>query len=240
MTTPAQHPLIELRAVTKTYGTGTGTVMALRETTLTIAAGEFVAIVGQSGSGKSTLMNLIGLLDSPSQGSVWLNGQQASRLNARCQAELRNQHIGFVFQAYHLMPRRSALANVELPLTYRGERRSVRKQRAGAALDAVGLSHRAGALPAEMSGGEQQRTAIARALVTEPDLIIADEPTGALDTASGELVLQQLEAACAAGRTVIMVSHDASVAARAQRRITMRDGRIADNGQVAISHPEAA
>ena len=235
-----QHPLIELRAASKTYGTGTGAVTALRETTLTIAAGEFVAIVGQSGSGKSTLMNLIGLLDSPSQGLVWLNGQPASRLDAKCQAELRNRHIGFVFQAYHLMPRRSALANVELPLTYRGERRRVRQQRASVALDAVGLSHRAGALPAEMSGGEQQRTAIARALVTKPDLIIADEPTGALDSASGELVLQQLEAACTAGRTVIMVTHDATVAARAERRITMRDGQITDSSHAKIGQLELA
>lgn len=207
---------------------------------MSIAAGEFVAVVGQSGSGKSTLMNLIGLLDSPSQGSVWLNGQPASRLDARRQAQLRNRHIGFVFQAYHLMPRRSALANVELPLTYRGERRRVRMQRARKVLDAVGLSHRARALPAEMSGGEQQRTAIARALVTEPDLIIADEPTGALDTASGELVLQQLEAACAVGRTVIMVTHDASVAARAERRITMLDGQIVDNRQIAIGYRKSA
>ncbi len=196
--------------------------------------------MGRSGSGKSTLMNLIGLLDRPSEGAVFLNGTDAGSLPAGQQARLRNDMIGFIFQAYHLMPRRSALANVALPLAYRGMGRRARRRRAGAALEAVGLTHRAHARPAEMSGGEQQRVAIARALVTEPPLVIADEPTGALDTASSELVLAELEAAAAAGRTVLMVTHDPAVAARAERRVSMLDGRIVEDSAPAAPCPKAA
>lgn len=231
MTAPPKHPLVELRRAGRTFGTGKGRVAALSNASLRIARGDFVAVVGRSGSGKSTLMNLIGLLDNPSQGELLVDGIRVDGLSPGARAELRNRHIGFVFQAYHLMPRRSALANVALPLVYRGARRRARMRRAADALANVGLAARANALPGQMSGGEQQRVAIARALVTDPDLIIADEPTGALDTAASELVLLHLEAACAAGRTVVMVTHDLTVAARARRQVQLSDGCIVADSQ---------
>ena len=240
MTRRVRHPLVKLCGASRTYGSGSGAVEALSDASLTINAGEFVAIVGRSGSGKSTLMNLIGLLDRPSEGAVFIDGMDAGRLPCRQQARIRNMMIGFIFQAYHLMPRRTALANVALPLAYRGLSRRQRNEQALAALEAVGLTHRATARPPQMSGGEQQRVAIARALVTEPKLLIADEPTGALDTGSAELVLAQLDAAAAAGRTVVMVTHDPAVAARAHRQVHMLDGRIVSDSVAFLPQPEAA
>ena len=218
--------MVELRHVSKSYGAGQGVVAALRDASLSINAGELVAVVGRSGSGKSTLMNLIGLLDGPSSGALFVCGVQVNGLAADTQTRLRNRHIGFVFQAYHLMPRRTALANVALPLVYRGIGSHERACLAYKALEEVGLGDRASALPTQLSGGEQQRVAFARALVTRPELIIADEPTGALDTAASETVLRLLETANAGGRTIVMVTHDPAVAARAERRIRLSDGRI--------------
>ena len=235
--TGARGPLIEARGVTKRYGTGPGAVTALREAAFAITAGEFVAVMGPSGSGKSSLMNLIGLLDRPSGGTLWVMGKDTATLSPDAQARLRNHHIGFIFQAYNLMPRRTALGNVELPLVYRGVRRSERRRRAEAALDRVGLSGRAAWYPTEMSGGEQQRTAIARALVSEPDLIVADEPTGALDSRTSDQILSLLRSVCAEGRTVVMVTHDPAVAIHASRLMLIRDGRIIRDGPVPAAAP---
>ena len=179
-------------------------------------------------------MNLLGLLDYPSSGALTFRGTNTTTLSADGQARLRNRHIGFIFQAYHLMPRRTACGNVELPLAYRGVLRRERRRRAEAALAKVGLSARLTAYPPEMSGGEQQRVAIARALVTDPHLIVADEPTGALDTATSNQILELLEAACTKGRTVLLVTHDPAVAMRATRSIHIRDGRIMRDGPAAL------
>ncbi len=233
-------PLIEARCVTKRYGSGPGAVAALREAAFAITAGEFVAVMGPSGSGKSSLMNLIGLLDRPTSGALLVMGKDTATLSPDARARLRNHHIGFVFQAYNLMPRRTALGNVELPLVYRGVRRRERLRRAEETLDRVGLSGRATWYPTEMSGGEQQRTAIARALVSEPDLIVADEPTGALDTSAGDQILSLLQTVCAEGRTVVMVTHDPAVAIHASRLMLIRDGRIITDSPVPAGRPGAA
>ncbi len=238
--TGERRTLIEARCVTKRYGNGQGAVTALREASFAIAAGEFVAVMGPSGSGKSSLMNLIGLLDRPSGGALLVMGKDTAALSPDAQALIRNRHIGFVFQAYNLMPRRTALRNVELPLVYRGVRRRERRRRAEAALDRVGLSGRAAWYPTEMSGGEQQRTAIARALVSEPDLIVADEPTGALDSSASEQILSLLHSVCAEGRTVVMVTHEPAVAIHASRLMLIRDGRIFRDGPVPAGRPGAA
>jgi ABC-type lipoprotein export system ATPase subunit len=234
----AERLLIEARGLAKRYGSGTGAVTALRDADLTVAPGEFVMVMGPSGSGKSSLMNLIGLLDQPTSGSLRLMGEDVGVASPDRQAQLRNRHIGFVFQGYHLMPRRTALGNVELPLLYRGLSRRERRRRSAAALDRVGLVDRAGALPAAMSGGEQQRTAIARALVADPDLIVADEPTGALDSRTGERVLDLLGELCAEGRAVVLVTHDQAVVVRGSRLVLISDGRILRDGAVprASSH----
>jgi ABC-type lipoprotein export system ATPase subunit len=222
--------LVEARGLSKRYGSGTGAVTALCDADFAIAPGEFVAVMGPSGSGKSSLMNLIGLLDRPTGGTLRLKGEDVGLAPPDLRALLRNRHIGFVFQAYHLLPRRTALGNVELPLLYRGLPHRERHRRAEGALDRVGLSHRAYSYPAMMSGGEQQRTAIARALVTDPDLILADEPTGALDSRTGERVLDLLAAVCAEGRAVVVVTHDPAVAVRGPRLIQISDGRILRDG----------
>ena len=229
--------LISANNVSKRYGAGPGAVTALREASFSISAGEFVAVMGPSGSGKSSLMNLIGLLDCPSGGALRIMGEDVAGLSADAQARLRNRHIGFVFQAYNLLPRRTALRNVELPLVYRGVPRRERLRRSRAALDRVGLSDLAACYPTGMSGGEQQRVAIARALVSEPDLIVADEPTGALDSQTGDQILSLLEALCAEGRTVVMVTHDRAVAQRASRLILIRDGRIIRDGPIPAGRP---
>ncbi len=222
--------MIQLQDVTKTYQMGAQTVHALRGVSATIRDGEFVAIMGPSGSGKSTLMNIIGCLDLPSSGSYRLDGIDVSHMSDDEQARTRNHRIGFVFQQFNLLPRTPALKQVALPLMYAGLSREERLTRARQALAAVGLADRVDHRPDELSGGQQQRVAIARALVTEPSIILADEPTGALDTASGEEILQIFDTLNARGITVITVTHDPEVAARARRVIHIRDGLIVNEG----------
>ena len=218
-------PLIVLRDVSKVYAAGQ-TVHALRGVNLEIAAGEFVAIMGASGSGKSTLMNILGCLDTPSSGSYLLDGVPVQDRDPDALAALRNRRMGFVFQQFNLLPRTSALENVELPLLYAGVRQPERSRRALAALERVGLGERSTHSPAQLSGGQQQRVAIARALVNEPALILADEPTGALDSATSTEVMQLLDALNRQGITVILVTHEADMAAWARRRLLFKDGRL--------------
>ena len=218
---------VAARDVTRVYQLDGLEVPALRGVSLTIPAGDYVAILGPSGSGKSTLMHLLGGLDRPSSGTLLLGGRDVARLTPAELAALRNQTIGFVFQAFHLLPRTSALDNVALPLVYAGVRAGERRRRAQAVLERVGLGHRVRHRPNQLSGGEQQRVAIARALVTSPSLLLADEPTGNLDSATGAEVLALLEALNReSGVAVVLVTHDHEVAARAHRQIRMRDGLI--------------
>ena len=221
----AALPLIVLRDVSKVYAAGQ-TVHALRSVNLEIAAGEFVAIMGASGSGKSTLMNILGCLDTPTSGSYLLDGVPVQDRDADALAALRNRRMGFVFQQFNLMPRTSALENVELPLLYAGVRQPERSRRALAALQRVGLADRSSHSPAQLSGGQQQRVAIARALVNEPALILADEPTGALDSETSAEVMQLLDTLNRQGITVILVTHEADMAAWARRRLLFKDGRL--------------
>jgi putative ABC transport system ATP-binding protein len=223
-----QHtePVIRLQALCKSYLAGDIEVQALRGVSLVVQPGEMVAIMGASGSGKSTLMNILGTLDRPSEGSYVLDGVPVEDLDQVSQARLRNQKIGFVFQSFNLLPRHSALANVEVPLIYARLRPGERRRRAARALERVGLADRLDHHPNQLSGGQQQRVAIARAIVTEPVLLLADEPTGALDS---EITAQIMELFCdlhAAGMTVVIVTHEPQVAAYAQRLIRFRDGRI--------------
>lgn len=214
-----------LRDASKVYEAGQ-TVHALRSVNLEIAAGEFVAIMGPSGSGKSTLMNILGCLDTPSSGSYLLDGVPVQTRDADALAALRNRRMGFVFQQFNLLPRTSALENVELPLLYAGVGQPERGRRALAALQRVGLAERSSHTPAQLSGGQQQRVAIARALVNEPALILADEPTGALDSETSAEVMQLLDALNRQGITVILVTHEADMAAWARRRLLFKDGRL--------------
>ena len=215
--------IIQVENLQKTYTLGQNEVHALRGVTFQVAAGEFVALTGPSGSGKSTLMHLLGCLDRPCDGRYLLQDRDVSRLSADEQAEVRNQHIGFVFQKFNLLPRITALENVMLPLLYRGRVKDA-SQQATTALRTVGLADRAHHRPAEMSGGQQQRVAIARALVTDPAIILADEPTGNLDSRTGAEVLDLLLNLAANGRTILVVTHDPSVAGRAGRVLQMMDG----------------
>jgi putative ABC transport system ATP-binding protein len=217
---------IEIDALDKTYESGSATVHALRGIDLRIEPGELVAIVGPSGSGKTTFMEILGGLSRPTRGTYRLGGRDVSTIDADGLAALRGETIGFVFQSFNLLPRLSALENVELPLGYRGVPRRARRERAQAALERVGLGHRLEHTPTRMSGGERQRVAVARALVGAPSLVLADEPTGNLDTVTGEGILDLLREIHAGGATVIVVTHDPQVAARAPRRVTLRDGRI--------------
>ena len=217
--------MIELEAVTKVYGNGSVKVRALGPVDLLIEEGDLVAIMGPSGSGKSTMMNILGCLDVPTSGSYRLDGIDVSGLRDNKLAEIRNTRIGFVFQSFNLIPRTSALRNVELPLVYAG-RRSDRRKRAMAALERVGLGERAHHMPNELSGGQQQRVAIARALVTDPAMILADEPTGALDSTSTDDVMKLLVELNEAGRTVVLITHEDDVAAFATRVVRLDDGRI--------------
>ncbi|MBV9820552.1 MAG: ABC transporter ATP-binding protein [Solirubrobacterales bacterium] len=218
--------VIELTDVTKTYAVGEIAVHALRGVSATIERGEWVAVMGSSGSGKTTLMNILGCLDVPSTGRYRLNGIDVRATDEDDLADLRNREIGFVFQSFNLIPRTRAVVNVELPLAYAGLSRADRRRRALAALHRVGLSDRVDHLPAELSGGQQQRVAIARALVTRPAMILADEPTGNLDTESTREVLEIFEDLSEAGATIVLITHEQEVADHAQRMIHLSDGQI--------------
>jgi putative ABC transport system ATP-binding protein len=224
---PLGELLIDIRDLWRVYHLGSVTVEALRGVSLQIRQGEFVAVVGPSGSGKSTLMNVIGCLDRSSAGSYVLAGISVDGLSDDALARLRSREIGFVFQSYDLLARTTAIDNVATPLLYQGVRRRERRERARLALEDLGLGDRLDHLPSELSGGQQQRVAIARALVTDPAIILADEPTGNLDSASGEEVMARLHALHAQGRTILLITHDVDVAARAPRQIHVRDGRLA-------------
>ncbi|WP_350276064.1 ABC transporter ATP-binding protein [Kribbella sp. HUAS MG21] len=222
----AADALIELRDVTKTYGYGETAVHALRGVSLRVEAGEYVAVMGSSGSGKSTLMNILGCLDVPSRGEYRLDGSDVARLSEDQQALVRGRKIGFVFQSFNLIPRTTALANVELPLTYAHLRRAERRRRANRALELVGLADRTGHRPNQLSGGQQQRVAIARALATGPRILLADEPTGNLDAHSTDEVLGMFDDLHRGGRTIVVITHEHEVAARARRLVQVADGRI--------------
>jgi len=219
-------PLIEVRGLSKSYVMGSNTVAALRSVSITIGEGEFVAIMGASGSGKSTFMNLLGCLDTPTAGEYRLAGEKVSDMSGDALAAIRNRRIGFVFQQFNLLPRTSALDNVQLPLLYAATPASQRRQRAMARLSQVGLATRHDHHPSQLSGGQQQRVAIARALVNDPALILADEPTGALDSRTSLEIMVLLQQLNAAGMTIVMVTHESDIAAFAARIITFRDGEI--------------
>ena len=223
----AVTPVIETRGLRKVYSPGTeAEVVALRDVDLTVMPGEFLAIMGPSGSGKSTLMNLIGCLDTPSGGQYLCDGVDVSTLDAEALAVLRREKIGFVFQGFHLLPRMTALENVAMPLGYARVPPAERRERARAALEAVGLGARLHHRPNELSGGQQQRVAIARALINAPPVLLADEPTGALDSRTGEEILALFKRLRDEGHTVVLITHDAHVAAHADRICVMRDGQL--------------
>lgn len=224
--------VLEVRDVTRTYELEGSQLRVLQPTSLKIEQGEMIAIVGPSGSGKSTLMHIIGLLDKPSTGSVVIDGQDTHDLDENRLSALRNKRIGFVFQAFNLLAKTSAMTNVELPMVYAGVPGGERKRRAKAALERVGLGHRLQNTPAQLSGGQQQRVAIARALVNEPSIVLGDEPTGNLDSKSGVEVMTMLQELHASGITVVLVTHDNRVAQHAERVVRIADGRIVSDERV--------
>jgi putative ABC transport system ATP-binding protein len=224
------NPLIEFKTLSKIYQMGDNEVRAVDGITLQIFPGEFVAIVGQSGSGKSTCMNIIGCLDTPTSGNYILNGQDVSELEDDALADIRNRTIGFIFQQYNLLPKLTALGNVELPLVYSGLSKSERKERAMQALMRVGLGDKLNNLPNQLSGGQQQKVSIARALATTPSVILADEPTGALDSKTGKEVIELLKKLNTEGNTVVLITHDNDIASQAKRIIRLEDGKIIFNG----------
>jgi putative ABC transport system ATP-binding protein len=236
--------LIKLEDIRRYYTVGTEVVHALNGVSFEVSRGEWVAIIGQSGSGKSTLMNVIGCLDTPTGGRYWLNGKDVSNMSDNELADIRNREIGFIFQTFQLLPRETALGNVELPLIYRGLRAKERRERARHTLDQVGLSNRVTHRPNELSGGQRQRVAIARALVTEPSLLLADEPTGNLDSATGLEIIGLFEQLHRQGHTICLVTHEPTLAARCPRAIRISDGLIVTDGpgpQVALENrPERA
>jgi putative ABC transport system ATP-binding protein len=221
--------LIKARGLSKSYVMGDQTVHALRNVSLEILEGDFVAIMGASGSGKSTLMNILGCLDQPSQGEYWLAGEEVEKMTSDQLASIRNRRIGFVFQQFNLLPRTSALENVELPMVYAGVKPADRRALAQKALQRVGLGERGGHTPSELSGGQQQRVAIARALVNSPQLILADEPTGALDSKTSEDIMQLLTALNQQGMTVVIVTHENDIALWARRKLVFKDGQIVED-----------
>ncbi len=232
-TTDNRRPLIQLRDVTKIYKMGTQQVRALDGVSLDVYPNEYVAIMGPSGSGKSTLMNIIGCLDTPTSGTYYLNGRDVSRLSDDELARIRNKEVGFVFQTFNLLPRVNCLQNVELPLIYAGVRKSQRRALAEAALRSVGLGDRMHHKPNELSGGQRQRVAIARALVNSPSIILADEPTGNLDSKTGEEIMRLFELLYRQGHTLLVVTHERDIAHHARRIIHLRDGRIERDEPVA-------
>lgn len=225
--------LIQLEDIYKIYKLGDTEVHALDGITLGIEQGEFIAIVGPSGSGKSTLMNILGCLDTPTEGSYLFEGKDMSKLSDDQLAIIRNKHIGFVFQSFNLLPKLDAVENVEVPLTYAGKKGPVRRERAVKMLEMVGLGDRIHHKPKELSGGQQQRVAIARALSTDPPVILADEPTGNLDTKSGTEIMQILKELNKSGKTVILITHDINIAKQAQRNVHIQDGKIIEDVKVA-------
>jgi putative ABC transport system ATP-binding protein len=236
----APHPVIEVRQVTKTYQLGQISVRALRDVSLRIDRGDFVAIMGSSGSGKSTLMNILGCLDLPTSGQYLIDGVNVTHMDEDDLSDLRNRKIGFIFQSFNLVARTSALANVELPLAYAGLKGAERRQRAEEALRAVGMANRQRHQPSELSGGQQQRVAVARAIVTNPTLILADEPTGNLDSHSSEDVLRIFARLNEEGRTVVLITHEPDVADQAKRIIRLSDGEIVEDRRVRGVHEAPA
>ena len=223
--------LIDLRHIYKTYDEGGRVpVPVLTDVSLRVEEGEYLAIMGPSGSGKSTLMNIIGCLDLPTEGEFYLGGEDVLKMNENAVADLRNRMVGFVFQNFNLLPRETALENVALPLLYAGVPRAERVRRAAEALESVGLGDRMEFLPTQLSGGQRQRVAIARAMINRPHVLLADEPTGALDTASGRQVMELFEALNAEGMTVVMITHAPEIAERARRIIRILDGQISEEG----------
>ena len=221
--------MIELRGISRDFQVGEQTVHALDDVDLLVGAGEYLAVMGPSGSGKSTLLNILGLLDKPTRGSYLLDGRNTTELDADGQARVRGEKVGFVFQTFHLITRLSALENVELPMVIAGRAPEERRARARALLADVGLAERMEHRPDQLSGGQRQRVAIARAMVMSPSLLLADEPTGNLDSVSGQDVLAALEALNARGLTLIVVTHDPQIAGRARRRLMMHDGRVVED-----------
>lgn len=220
------NAVIRVRGLQRMYEMGSEQIFALRSVDLNVDAGDYLAIMGQSGSGKSTLMNIIGCLDRPTGGEYWLNGHQVSAMSDKQLARARNREIGFVFQTFNLLPRMTALHNVEVPLIYSGMKKRERVERATAALETVGLTDRMLHRPSEMSGGQRQRVAIARALVTNPSILLADEPTGNLDSSTGEEIMRLFDSIHAAGNTLIVVTHEQHIADHAQRVVRLSDGDI--------------
>lgn len=226
--------MIDLRNITKTYDMGSVQVQVLRGISLNVEEGEFISIIGPSGSGKSTLMNIIGCLDVPTDGEYFLDGKEISTYNEKQLSKIRNQKIGFVFQKFNLLPKLTAFENVELPLIYRGMSHKERRQRSLDALEKVGLTDRMSHNPTELSGGQQQRVAIARALAGNPPVLLADEPTGNLDSKSGSDVMKLIKQLSNEGKTIVLITHDTDIAKVAKRTITIKDGLLSDN----ITNPE--
>jgi putative ABC transport system ATP-binding protein len=226
--------VIVTRNLKREYVMGSEVVRALQGVDITIRRNEFVAIMGPSGSGKSTLMNMIGCLDTPSEGEYWLNGHRVSELDDDALARIRNKEIGFVFQTFNLLPRATALANVELPMVYAGASGKERRQKAEHALEQVGLGNRMDHRPNELSGGQRQRVAIARALVNNPSIILADEPTGNLDSATSVEIMALFETLHDQGQTIILVTHEPDIAEHAKRQIVLRDGKVASDGSTLV------
>ena len=233
----ANGSMIRLAAVHKVYDAGETAVHALRGIDLDIGPGEYIALMGPSGSGKSTLMHILGCLDVPSQGEYFLDGTPVSKMSSRALARIRNQKVGFVFQSFNLLPRATILRNVELPMLYAGEGRRERRERALEALSRVGLAERAKSLPTQLSGGQKQRVAIARALVNSPPIVLADEPTGNLDSKTGQEILDIFDGLQRQGHTVLLVTHDAAIAAHAHRIVRIVDGLIEDGAPAASETP---